>query len=178
MMDNFPQVRREDFAILDKLQLDTLKNLMQECHNTKCSACPVLEEGNCALGGELQKYNKDQPCPFPILQAKSRVYGIEVFDETVLLKRLQDIFKVMREWATDPKDCKYMMDCLMKIKEEYFPSIKKNLNINVDMEVQQKFMDFYDEVKDEATHPNQARRPIQAEQVIDYRGLDIIDGEE
>ena len=165
-------VQREDFTIINRLQLDTLQKLMKECNNTKCSECSVLEKGNCAIGEELQKYNKDQKCPFPILQAKSRVYGIEVFDETVLLKRLQDIFKVMRSWAETPRDCKYMMDCLIKIKEEYFPSVKKNLNINVDMEVHQKFMDFYDEVKHETQDTNKTRGPGHAKQVLNNRGQD------
>ncbi|MFA5133037.1 MAG: hypothetical protein WC444_06955 [Candidatus Paceibacterota bacterium] len=119
----------------------------------------MLASNKCALGLELPKYNPDQLCPVPILQAKSRVYGIEIFDENILLKRLQDIFNVMRQWAEDPQDCKYMMDCLMKIKEEYYPSVKKNLNINMDIQVKDQFEKFYDKViNDETKNPNKTQR--------------------
>lgn len=139
---------REGFSALDKLQLETMKNLMDECSITKCSNCPVLRRGNCTIGKTLPNYNSEQQCPVPLLQAKSRVYGIEVIDENVIMKKLQDIFKVMTEWSENPRDCKYMMDCLMKIKEEYYPSVKQNLNINMDIDVRERFMKFYDEVVD------------------------------
>lgn len=134
----------EGFKVLDNLQLETLKNLMHTCSETKCKDCPVLKTGHCEIGKELPTYNPEQYCPVPILQAKSRVYGIEVIDENIIMRRLQEIFKAMRRWAEDPRDCKYMMDCLMKIKEEYFPSVKKNLNINMDVQVRDQFLRFYD----------------------------------
>jgi len=151
---------------LDNLQLETLKNLMQECSSTKCSNCPVLESGRCSIGSELPKYNPHQLCPVPILQAKSRVYGIEVIDENVLLRRLQDIFTVMKSWSKDTQDCKYMMDCLMKIKEEYFPSIKKNLNINMDFQIKEELMKFYDEVKNETQNTSPSGQIRDAKQII------------
>jgi len=167
-MENQQGLLREGFTALDHLQVVTLGNLMQECTSTKCINCPVLEAGKCELGKQLPRYNPEQQCPFPILQAKSRIYGIEVIDETVILAKLQEIYKVMRKWAEDPRDCKYLMDCLMKIKEEYFPTMKKNLNVNMDIQVKDQFMKFYDEVKyNEATNTNQAGRPIDAKQVID-----------
>jgi len=159
---------REGFAALDHLQIVTLGNLMQECTSQKCMTCPILQNGKCELGKELPRYNPDQTCPFPILQAKSRIYGIEVIDENVIMARLQDIYKVMRKWTEDTRDCKYLMDCLLKIKEEYFPAVKKNLNVNLDIQVKDQFMKFYDEVvQNEIKNPNQAGKPINAKQVFD-----------
>lgn len=161
---------RDGFSALDNLQLETLKTLMEECSTTRCIDCPVLKAGHCELGKELPKYNSEQKCPVPIIQAKSRIYGIEIIDENIIMKRLQDIFKIMQKWAEDPRDCKYMMDCLMKIKEEYFPTVKKNLNINMDVQVKDQFMKFYDEVKNEAQNTNQVRRQINVKQSIDSTG--------
>lgn len=161
---------REGFKVLTDMQVVMQKELIEICSTQKCIDCPVLEDGKCEIGKELPKYNPEQLCPVPVLQAKSRVYGIEVIDENVIMAKLQGIFKVMREWAENPRDCKYMMDCLMKIKEEYFPSIKKNLNINMDVQVKDQFMKFYDEVKDETQDTNQIRRQFDEKQIIDSRG--------
>ena len=177
-METEQGVLREGFTALDHLQVVTLGNLMQECSAQKCIDCPVLANGKCEVGKELPRYNPEQQCPFPILQAKSRIYGIEVIDETVIMAKLQEIYKVMRKWAEDPRDCKYLMDCLLKIKEEYFPTIKQNLNINMDIQVKDQFMKFYDEVKyNEIKDTNQARGPINAEQVIDGNGQECTGSE-
>jgi len=158
---------QESFSIINHLQIDTLKNLLHICSSQKCKDCPVLATGKCEIGKQLPEYNPEQLCPVPILQAKSRVYGIEVIDENIIMAKLQEIFTIMRKWAENPRDCKYMMDCLMKIKEEYFPTMKKNLNINMDIDVKERFMKFYDEVKNEVENTNQGGRPQDAKQVFD-----------
>jgi len=141
---------------IDEDNNTAVKALIEKCEKTKCKNCKVKKNNSCPLGDQLIKYNKNQVCPVPVLQAKSLVYGIEVMDENVLLKRIQVNIANMVEWSTSPSHLKSIHDMLLSIKHEFFPSVQKSLNINVDYK--QQILEWYDEVESETTSTSEISR--------------------
>jgi len=142
-------VNKKDVEVLEQAHSVRLRYILTQCERQKCSDCPLLSNKKCLLGEHLLKLDKEQHCPVPLLQAKALVYGLEVWDEHVLLKKLQDNFTVMKKWSRTANDCKRIHDCLLAIKHEFFPAIQKSVNINVDLKSQ--IMKWYQDVEDANT---------------------------
>lgn len=161
-------ITKEDVELLDSLKLEHLNAIMQRCSSMKCTECDIREQGRCALGNNLLKFNEEQTCPVPILQAKAEVYGLEVMDENIILARLQENLKNLWEWSDTPRDCKTYHDALIAVKHEFFPTIQKNLNVNVDMDITRKLEAWYEDIQNEHTSTDKSKRS--EEQIIDCAG--------